>query len=60
MSLLLTRDVHEHRIDIGRSLRRTVGIYRLHPALLKPFADEATVKVITLDDQHALHGRIPP
>ena len=57
MSLLLTRNIYEHCVDIERSLRRAIGIHRLHPALLKPFADEAAVKTITLDNQHALHGR---
>jgi len=60
MSLLLTRDVHEHRIDIGGSLRRALGVHRLHPAILKPFTDEAAVKIITLHDQYTLHKRSSP
>lgn len=56
MSLLLTRHVHEHGIDISRSLS-AIGAHRLHTALLEPLADKVAVKTIMLNDQHALHGR---
>jgi hypothetical protein len=60
MSLLLTRHVHQYCIDISRDLSPGIGAYRLHTALLEPFADEVAVKTIMLDDQHALHGGYPP
>ena len=56
MSLLLTRNVDQYCIDIRGSLAGSVGIHRLDAPFLEPFTDEVTVKTITLDDQHALHG----
>lgn len=56
MSLLLTRHVHQYRIDVRRYVRRAVRPYGLRPGRFEPLADQLTVQIIMLDDQHALHG----
>jgi hypothetical protein len=60
MSLLLTRDVDQYRIDTFRGTRRGLRGDRLHAALLQPLADQVAKETITLDDQNALHGRLRP
>jgi hypothetical protein len=59
MSLLLTRHVDQYRIDLRPGARRGLWPDRLGTARLEPFADQVTVKTITLDDQHAFHGWQP-
>ena len=59
MSLLLTRNVHQYRMDIRGSLIGSVGVHGLHAPFLEPFTDKVAVKTITLDHQHPLHGRPP-
>jgi len=60
MSLLLTRHVNQYCIHRRRSARRGLRPDGLGAARLEPFADQLTVKTITLDDQHAFHGWPPP
>ena len=56
MSLLLTRHVDQYRIDVCPSDPGGVRPEGLGTAGCEPFADQLTVKPITLDDEHALHG----
>lgn len=59
MSLLLTRHVDQYGIDICDRLRRAAGPDRLRATRLQPLPDQLPVQPIMLDDQHALHGRLP-
>jgi len=59
MSLLLTRHVDQYRIDVCRSDAGGRRPHGLGAPVLQPLADELPVKTITLDDEHALHGRDP-
>jgi hypothetical protein len=60
MRLLLTRHIHQYRIDVERLARtpRRPG-HRLRAPRFEPLTDELTVKTIMLDDQHPLHDRTP-
>lgn len=60
MSLLLTRHVDEYCVNIGHGHDSAIGIHRLRATLLEPLANEVTVKTITLDHEHALHGSTFP
>jgi hypothetical protein len=60
MSLLLTRHVDQYCIDICRSVRPAPGPDDLRAPRPEPFADQLPVQTITLDDQHAFHGLLPP
>jgi hypothetical protein len=59
MSLLLTRHVDQYRIDVLWSLRCAFRPHGLRSRRLEPLADQLAVKIIMLDDQHALHGQLP-
>ena len=56
MSLLLTRHVHQYRIDVPRDFRGALRPHHLGAGRLEPLADQLTVQIIMLDDQHAFHG----
>ena len=56
MSLLLTRHVHQYRIDVPRDVRRAVRPQRLGASGFEPLADQLTMQIIMLDHQHAFHG----
>jgi hypothetical protein len=56
MSLLLTRHVHQYRIDVCHPVRGSPGPDRLGTGRHEPLADQLTVKPIMFHDQHALHG----
>ena len=59
MSLLLTRHIDEYRIDIHRGVCAGLRADGLRAGRPEPLADQLTVKIIMLHDQHALHGRCP-
>ena len=56
MSLLLTRHVHQYRIDVPRDVRGALRPQRLGAGRFEPLADQLTMQIIMLDDQHAFHG----
>ena len=57
MSLLLTRHVDQYRIDVRSLGSGPLRRQRLGTARDEPLADQLPQQTITLDDQHALHGR---
>ena len=59
MSLLLTRHVDQYRINVLRGGHGVFRPYHVCAGRLEPFADQLTVKIIMLDDQHPFH-RQPP
>ena len=60
MSLLLTRHVDQYRIDVCHWLRWCPRPDRLCAGRCEPLTDQLTVKPIMFDDQHPLHGWLPP